>query len=214
MKPGASPRKQQTRTAITRARLLHAAGVLANGKRLDDLTAEAIAKEAGVAKGTLFAHFGDMDGLFSHLLLGQLQQFRMAAEEETLPSPANLADPVGALTDQVMALLTIITESRTMLRLFMENIGVTKGHCAPEFAEQLDALGIKIAAFLKAWQASQTVIPQLRQDRSPEEMLEGVYAFLIHGAVLYSSYQIDDRDLIRARLYRHIEALLIPVAPK
>ncbi|WP_420414655.1 TetR/AcrR family transcriptional regulator [Roseibium sp.] len=202
-------RKPQARTALTRARILTAAATLSRTKALEDITAEAIAKEAGVAKGTLFAHFGDMDGLLSYLLLDHLRQLREAADLDDMTSKDDLADPVGALVKRMMALIAVITESQTMLRVFLENIGATKGHCAPEFIEQLDVLDQKLLAFMEMWRGSPDIRPALRDDRSLEELLDGLIAFLIHSAILYRSHQIQDLNIIYDRLYKHTEAFLV-----
>lgn len=203
------PRKPQARTAVTRARILKAAAALSRSKSLEDITAEAIAREAGVAKGTIFAHFGDMDGLLSYLLLDQLRQLRDAADQDDMSAKEDLADPVGALVKRMMALIAVITESQIMLRVFLENIGATKGHCAPEFVEQLDALDAKLLEFLRNWQASPGMQPRLRTDRPPEEMLDGLIAFIIHGAIIFRSHQLRDLNELSDRLERHIKAFLI-----
>ncbi|MEP3045807.1 MAG: TetR/AcrR family transcriptional regulator [Roseibium sp.] len=203
------PRKPQARTAVTRTRILDAATKLAGRSSLEDVTAEAIAKDAGVAKGTIFAHFGDMDGLLSHLLLDRIRSLREQADQDPMNSETDLADPVGALILRMMSLVEVITSSQTMLRVFMENIGVTKGHCAPEFVEQLDVLDAKLINFLTVWQSSDAITPALRKDRTPEELHDGLIAFLIHGAILFRSHQVEDLSIIRDRLYRHVAAYLL-----
>ncbi|MEJ8473936.1 TetR/AcrR family transcriptional regulator [Roseibium algae] len=204
-------RKPQKRTQITRARILSSAKKLAAATPdgLEGLTAEAIALDSEVAKGTVFAHFGDMDGLLSHLLLDKLQALRAAAETHHTPSQVLAGDPVTAMLDRMMALVEVITESQTMLRVFMDNIGVTKGNCAPEFVEILDALDAHLQSLLACWQASPDLRPALRQDRPPHEMVDGLIAFMIHGAILFRSHQVDTLDLIRQKLTRHVEAFLI-----
>jgi AcrR family transcriptional regulator len=202
-------RKPQARTALTRARILEAAAHLSKKKSLEEMTAEAIAREAGVAKGTIFAHFGDMDGLLSYLLLGELEKLREATDKNDKLSAQDLADPVAALVHRMMALIAVITESQTMLRVFLENIGATKGHCAPEFIEQLDALDEKLLQFLGFWQSSDDISPKLRSDRSPQEMLDGLIAFVIHGAIIFRSHQLTDLKELQSRLERHVEAFLV-----
>ncbi|WP_417667375.1 TetR/AcrR family transcriptional regulator [Roseibium sp.] len=203
-------RKPQKRTLLTRAKIIDAARTIAEAKGgLEALTAEAIAKEADVAKGTVFAHFGDMDGLLSHLLLDNLAALRARAESDTDVGAILTPDPVEALMDRMMSLIALITESQTMLRVFMENIGVTKGHCAPEFVAHLDALDASLASLLGHWQDSKTIQPELRRDRTPAEMVDGLIAFMIHGAILFRSHQIDDLEIIRKRLKRHVEAFLL-----
>jgi AcrR family transcriptional regulator len=201
-------RKPQQRSIETRARVLDAARTLSALHGLDLVTADAVAREAGVAKGTVFAHFGDMDGLLSHVLLDRLNALRSDAPENRR-EPAEPDDPLGLVTDRMMALIAVITDSPTILRLFLDNIGVTKPNCAAEFVETLDALDADLAAFLEMWQHSDTLMPALRRDRSSTEMVDGLIAFMIHGAILLKSHQLTDPDALRARLRRHVEAFLL-----
>jgi len=201
-------RKPQQRSIATRARVLQAARDLSQKHGLEALTAEAVASEAGVAKGTVFSHFGDMDGLLSHVLLERLDALR-SKETQSPASDAVPQDPVEALMQRIMALIAVITDSPTILRLFLDNIGVTKANCAAEFVETLDALDAELAAFLKFWQGSDTLEPPLRKDRLPAELVDGLIAFMIHGAILFKSHQITDRAVLEARLRRHVEAYLL-----
>lgn len=209
MTPDRKSRKPQARTALTRARILQAARDLAGQRSLDTLTAEAVASEAGVAKGTIFAHFGDMDGLLSYLLLDRLKDLRTATNETDQTVGDDLRDPVGAVVRRMMALVSVISDSQTMLRVFMENIGVTKGHCAPEFVAELDALDASLSGVLNRWREAPDISPALRADRDTAELLDGLIAFMIHGAILYQSHQIADFGEIKARLRRHVEAFLL-----
>ena len=201
-------RKPQQRSIATRARVLAAARDLSQKHGLDLVTAEAVAQEAGVAKGTVFSHFGDMDGLLSYVLLDRLNALRAATSDEAA-EPDQLSDPVGLLTRRMMALIDVITDSPTILRLFLDNIGVTKPNCAAEFVETLDALDAELEHFLRFWQQEASLKPELRQDRSPKEMVDGLIAFMIHGAILVKSHQLTDRAELEHRLRRHVEAFLI-----
>ncbi len=201
-------RKPQQRTLETRARLLQTARDLSSAQGLETLTAEGVAKAAGVAKGTLFAHFGDMDGLLSHVLKDRLGALRAKPADSAETAP-RINDPVGLLMERMMALIEVITDSPVVLRLFMDNIGVTKPNCATEFVETLDALDAELAGFLAVWQSSDSLRPALRKDRSPEEMVDGLIAFMIHGAILRESHQMKDRKELQARLRRHVEAFLL-----
>ncbi len=201
-------RKPQQRSIATRARVLQAAKDLSRAHGFETVTAEAVAREAGVAKGTVFSHFGDMDGLLSHVLMDRLDALRtQAADTEALPD--TLPDPVALLLQRIMAMIDVITDSPAILRLFMDNIGVTKPNCAAEFVETLDALDAELASFLEAWQTSGTISPALRKDRTPAEMVDGLIAFTIHGAILVKSHQLTDRAALENRLRRHIEAFLL-----
>jgi TetR/AcrR family transcriptional regulator, fatty acid biosynthesis regulator len=202
-------RKPQQRTQVTRARILTSAAHLMETDGPEALTAEAVAKAAGVAKGTVFAHFGDMNGLLSHLLHDRLRQLKVRMDESGEPGAVLAGRPVEALLDRMMTLIDAITESQTMLRVFMENIGVTQGNCAPEFVETLEALDRHLRNLLTYWQSEPAIVPALRQDRDPEEMVDGLIAFMIHGAILYRAHQIGDLEEIRRRLTRHVEAFLL-----
>lgn len=204
-------RKPQKRTEVTRARILEAAREIAAEEHgLESLTAEAIAARADVAKGTVFAHYGDMDGLLSHLLLDSLRVLRQQASTDTDPAAILAAEgPVPAVTHRMMALVAVIAASQTSLRVFMRNIGATHGHCAPEFVEILDDLDKGLRTLLKHWQEDKSILPRIREDRSPEEMLDGLIAFMLHGAILLRSHQIESMDAIREKLTRHVEAFLL-----
>lgn len=201
-------RKPQQRSIATRARVLQAAMDLSQRHGLELVTAEAVASEAGVAKGTVFSHFGDMDGLLSYVLMDRLKSLRTSAEEDATPAEA-ASDPVGLLLRRMMGLIAVITDSPTILRLFLDNIGVTKPNCAAEFVETLSALDADLAAFLEMWQRSSEIRPKLRQDRQPDEMVDGLIAFMIHGAMVFKSHQLTDHAALEARLRRHVEAFLL-----
>ncbi|ASP33291.1 TetR/AcrR family transcriptional regulator [Labrenzia sp. VG12] len=201
-------RKPQQRSIATRARVLTAARDLSQKHGLELVTADAVAREAGVAKGTVFSHFGDMDGLLSYVLLDRLNALRAANAAEAAES-SDLQDPVGLLMRRMMALIAVITDSPTILRLFLDNIGVTKPHCAEAFVETLDGLDKDLATFLEAWQQTGTLKPALRRDRSAAELTDGLIAFMIHGAILLKSHQLTDRTALEERLRRHVEAFLL-----
>ena len=201
-------RKPQQRSIATRGRVLQAARLLSERHGLELVTAEAVALEAGVAKGTVFSHFGDMDGLLSHVLRDRLDALRSGPETAKGQQP-DLSDPVGLILQRMMALISVITDSPTILRLFLDNIGVTKPNCAAEFVETLDALDAELAAFLGLWQSTDNQHPALRKDRTPEEMVDGLIAFMIHGAILLKSHQMTTPSELEDRLRRHIEAFLL-----
>jgi len=207
--PASTRRKPQARTLLTRARILDTARDMAKDQSLEELTAEALATRAGVAKGTVFAHFGDMDGLLSHLLLDRLEDLNTASGGTGAADEAG-DDPLAAVLDHMMALILVMTESQTMMRVFMENIGVTKGNCAPEFVAQLDRWDAQLVEILSRWQQAQTAVPPLRQDMDPATLLDGLIAFTIHGAILKQSCQVRDPDALRNRLRTHIAAYLTP----
>ena len=177
-------RKPQARTLQTRNRILQTAQEMSGKSSLEDITAEALAQAAGVAKGTIFAHFGDMDGLYSYVLLDRLTALRLATDTDDMFTAAQVEDPLSVLVSRMLKLVDAITHTPVMLRIFMDNIGATKGNCAPEFVEQLDSLDAHLVTFLSKWQAADDMRHRLRRDREPQEIVDGLIAFMCHGAIL------------------------------
>ena len=140
--------------------------------------------------------------------MDRLQSLRNTANNDE-NTRKDLSDPVGLLLNRMMGLIAVITDSPTILRLFLDNIGVTKPNCAAEFVETLGALDADLAAFLDMWQNATDMKPALRQDRTSAEMVDGLIAFMIHGAMVFKSHQITDRSELEGRLRRHVEAFLL-----
>lgn len=203
-------RKPQQRTQLTRSRILATARELMARTGPDGLTAEAIASTAGVAKGTVFAHFGGMDGLLSLLLLDDIRGLIPADLSATRAADTErFCDPLERITAMMMSLVAIITSSQLSLRLFLENTGATHGKCAPEFVAILDQLDGLLVDYLEEWQVQPEVQPALRKDRSPRELVDALIAFMIHVAIQFRSCQIGSLDAARDKLKRHAEAYLL-----
>lgn len=202
-------RKPQQRAVETRARLLQAVETLAEQNGLDRLTAEAIATAAGVAKGTLFAHFGDMDGLLSHVLLRQLDAL-LEAPTDPRPDPLPTDQPLTLLFLKLTRLIEVITESQTSLRLFLKGTGYGgDGTCAPDFIATLGALDQELCDFLRRWQQTPTWTPSLRTTLTPEEMTDGLIAFTVHASLKYRSGEVSELPQVLDRLRVHVHAYLL-----
>ncbi|WP_417693304.1 TetR/AcrR family transcriptional regulator [Roseibium sp.] len=211
--PAARPRQRrpQARTLKTREKVLEAARQMAERSGgLEELTAEAIAAEAGVAKGTIFAHFTDMDGLLSYLLLDRLAELiKPEGSEPYAPGSGVHPAPLEGVLGKMEQLIRVITTDQTVLRLFLQNTGYGIGTCAPEFLAVLHRLDGELEAFLRAWQEHSQWRPALRQDLDPAEMTDGLIAFMVHAALKHRSGQTADLSDVLARLKRHTRAYLI-----
>lgn len=219
-------KKPQQRTLITRQRILDATRALSHELGIEQVTADAIAKRADVAKGTVFAHFTDMDGLLSHVLLDELRNILAPApaparadETSELTPVARFSEgqirtgdnPLTAINGMMMQFVRVVGQNQTMMRLFLKNTGATDGSYAPEFIDILSQLDQVLARFLEHWRDDATLRPRLRQDRNAQELLDGLIAFMTHVSVQCQCGQI--RDLAQAHdvLLRHSEAwLLVP----
>ncbi|MFD7608117.1 TetR/AcrR family transcriptional regulator [Streptomyces mirabilis] len=84
---------ERSDAACNRARLLEAAGRLVAEHGAERVTMEAIAKEAGVGKGTVFRRFGDRGGLLLALLAAVEADFQRGYESG--PPPLGPGAPAG-----------------------------------------------------------------------------------------------------------------------
>lgn len=220
--PSAAPsgsRKPQARSLRTREALLAAARRLAEERgSLDAVTADAIVAEAQVAKGTLFAHFGDMDGLLSHVLLNRLADLVSQTEPAdpsaspvvpTVAPPVAPSDPMGVLLDKMSRLIRVISSDQTVLRIFLNKTGYGSGHCAPEFVEILSRLDQELAGFLGLWQQAGDWKPAIRGDLAPEILTDGLIAFMVHAALKFRSGEVPELDACLARLALQTRAYLL-----
>jgi AcrR family transcriptional regulator len=83
------------RASEKRRRIIEAAWRLALRNGLRATTMEALAREAGVAKGTLYAHFPDKDAVFDGVVADLLVELA-AAFDRGMSSDGAIAERVGA----------------------------------------------------------------------------------------------------------------------
>ena len=84
-----------TRSAEKRRRILHAAWQLVLRHGLRGTTMEALAREAGIAKATLYAQFADKDAVIAGAIDDMLVELR-AAFEAGLAGKGGVAERIGA----------------------------------------------------------------------------------------------------------------------
>jgi AcrR family transcriptional regulator len=103
----ADPKDVDPRLARSRSRLIEATKSLLLNSGLEAVTVEAVARESGVARTTLYRHFGSSAALLA------------AAFEDLLPNVPVVASAPGSLQQQVTKLLvqqaTLIEEAPTQL---------------------------------------------------------------------------------------------------
>jgi AcrR family transcriptional regulator len=134
-----------------RERILDAARSLFLRNGLRGTSMEAIAREAGIAKPTLYAHFADKDAVFT-AILEVLIADKMAAFEEALAGEGEVAERIGAALArkyQVLAAVLeasphadeLFSEHRRAARLFEESDAAVLGRMTAE----LSAAGVEDA---------------------------------------------------------------------
>lgn len=103
---------QQARAAETRADILDAAERLWHARSFDEITISEIASEAGVAKGSVLAHFSEKLGILAHFFAAALDQ-----HNQQLASEPDFASSAAQLSNALKPLLSYLLTDRALLRL-------------------------------------------------------------------------------------------------
>ena len=85
--------------------ILKALERLLPGRRFHEITLDAVAREAGIGKGTVYLYFKDKDVLFAEMAFSRAEALCDALEAlEKVPSgdPATLLDRIGELVEDFM----------------------------------------------------------------------------------------------------------------
>ena len=159
----------------TRAALLRVAEVLILENGFSALRVEDVVERAGVAKGTLFSHFKDKDGLLA-VLIGT-RVMALMDEMEAQPSPEDVEDLCYLLSP----LLCFIAQDRVVFDILLRYSGSTSAvideTVTQSFHQQISQLSDWISKLQKSG--------KVRQDAAPELLAEGIQAFLNHVLALW-----------------------------
>ncbi|MFI1728506.1 TetR/AcrR family transcriptional regulator [Streptomyces acidicola] len=128
---GTAADAERSDAARNRARLLEAARCLVSEHGAEHVSMEAVAKEAGVGKGTLFRRFGDRDGLLVALLDEAEAEFHEAYTSG--PPPLGPGAPAAdrltafgcALISRIAAVADLGASLARQLRLRNRNASAT-----------------------------------------------------------------------------------------
>ena len=157
---------------------------------------DAIAEKSGVAKGTLFAHFGDKAGLLSHLVADRLRMIMNRPEA----GDAAAVSMFDSLLAQSMEMVDLLCEDRLILQIYLDFSGATSSHASEDFLACLDALGQYLINHLVAWAGAEDQPTPLRTDLGIDILASGVTAFITTAAIHRSCGQIESRAACLALL--------------
>lgn len=133
------------RAADKRRRILDAARLLLLRDGLRGTTMEAIAREARIAKPTLYAQFADKDAVFTGIL-DELTDALVAAFDAGMAGPGNVAQRIGAAMAGKYGAIAHVIESSP----FAEELYATHSRVSTRF-RALDArMNEEIVAALRA----------------------------------------------------------------
>ncbi|MGB3338594.1 MAG: TetR/AcrR family transcriptional regulator [Devosia sp.] len=133
------------RTAEKRRRILEAARLLMLREGLRGTTMEAIAREARIAKPTLYAHFADKDAVFTGIL-DELTDALVSGFDAGMAGPGNAAQRIGAaMAGKYGAIAHVIENSP-----FAEELYSTHSRVSTRFRDLDGRMNAEIVAALKA----------------------------------------------------------------
>ncbi|TNJ42211.1 TetR/AcrR family transcriptional regulator [Phaeobacter sp. B1627] len=164
------PRAPQKRRLETRAKLLTVAESIVAEHGYSALRVEDVVAQAGVAKGTFFAHFGDKDGLLAVILGARVTEFLDAMEAAPKPQhPGDIATLLAPLLD-------FIAQDRVIFDLLLRYSGTT----GTEVDEIITQSFLRQITMFAEWIAGLQASGQVRPDQDPTLLAEGIQAFLNH----------------------------------
>lgn len=140
---------KQKRAQIARAKIIKAASKMFATQGFDGTKTEDIAKEAGVSKGTVFAHFGD-----KLYLLAEVGQVELDARLEYLEGVAE-ADRAGDAVENICIgldrILDYFEEQPEFLRLFVEKSALRLSDEGYGFDESIRRIHRALKAIVARW---------------------------------------------------------------
>lgn len=124
--------------------ILKALERLLPGRRFHEITLDAVAREAGIGKGTVYLYFKDKDALFAEMAFSRAEALCGALEALENASPA---DPV-ALLDRIGELIEDFMERHRSWFGAQADLNAHVMRLAQEYAERGKALRGKLLAVL------------------------------------------------------------------
>lgn len=173
--PSAAQKPLQKRAIATRAKLLDTAKSMISKAGYDALRIDELVKEAGVAKGTFFAHYKDKDRLMEHILGEELNVILDQMAQSAPP------ESVDQLVDSMAPLLAAMTRERYVFDLILRHSGAAAiteiGPIATMFI-RIDGI---LAGLIQKGRAGGA---PFRDDLSDALLGEGVMAFAVQSMAL------------------------------
>lgn len=192
-------KQTQKRSIETRAKLIRVAteAIAANGHSA--LRVEEVVKNAGVAKGTFFAHFKDKDALMELIIGAQINEYLDAAEAMTSP------DDVDELITRMRPLMNFMTGERYIFDVIVRHSGAAVKEEIGPIAQTFD----RTIEIVSAWIAQ----GQFRKDVSEVLLAEGVQAFAVQAMALHFC-AINNQEEMHLRFKTYLQAWLTPTPTK
>lgn len=192
------PQPIQTRSRKTRAALVDAARDLVARGGYEALRVDEVVAQAGVAKGTFFAHFTDKDGILTELMGAELNQRLDQMEHAPAPtSPREAALRMSPVVDY-------LSRERTVFDIVMRYSGGMGPTGNPIIADGIT----RQVAILTRWIAQGAATGQMRSDQDHALLAEGVQAFVAQVVALHFCTEEGKRRTPTEELVPFLDAWL------
>ncbi len=199
--------KRRQNNAEQRARILEAAQALFSERGVEDVTMADVAAEAGVARSTVFNHFGSkhalMNGITERVRAVYADLLDQALADRTTPTPAlirALFEFMGMGIENSRRFYRAVFREMTKL-----SVGLDEGGPAEATRQAANDRLFKLIARGQAR-------GDLSRDHMPEDLTE-VFDSLVNGTITHWLYD-DSSEPLSARMVRTADIFLGPIATK
>ncbi|PCJ07165.1 MAG: TetR family transcriptional regulator [Rhodobacteraceae bacterium] len=194
-------RAPQQRRLQTRAKLLEVAGQIVTTQGYSALRVDEVVEQAGVAKGTLFSHFKDKDGLLAVLIGAQVMGHLDQMEAQGVPHS------IEDITRRLEPLLSFIATDRVIFDVLLRYSGST----GAKVDEVITAGFIRQITLFASWLSEMQQMGLVRTDTSAELLAEGIQAFLNHVLALWFCMEHSNEETPATALEPFLQTWLRPV---
>lgn len=191
-------KQTQKRSIETRAKLIRATKDAIAAKGHGAMRVEEVVKNAGVAKGTFFAHFKDKDALMDLIIGAQIDEILDTAEQQSRP------ENVDELIARLQPLMNFMTSERYIFDVIVRHSGAAVKEEIGPIAQTFD----RTIEIVSSWIAT----ANFRKDVSEVLLAEGVQAFAVQAMALHFC-AINNQEDMHLRFKKYLQAWLCP-SPK
>ncbi|MEP3244659.1 MAG: TetR/AcrR family transcriptional regulator [Sneathiella sp.] len=191
----------QKRSLQTQARILETSRKLFEAEGCENVTAEMIATEAGVAKGTVFAHFQDRSNLIAAVGMQEMQEAVCVMERRA--ADTNLAPLVDRVLALYEPLLTLFSRNSEFARLFINQSTFDEGPWSTQFRNSCESFEETLTDCLEREKS------QKQCDVDARLLAEGAQAFFLQIVTYRIAGWIKDDEAAQQKFKSYLKVWLV-----
>ncbi|MCC2111153.1 MAG: TetR/AcrR family transcriptional regulator [Hyphomicrobiales bacterium] len=181
-------KRTQKRTRETRDRILGVAARLFRRHGFDSTSIDQVAEAADVAKGTVFAHFGDKTNLLAAIGLAELDD--IVPDTRKIAADGARISPVEDIVALYRPWLAYFARNEAFAKLFLNQAGLSTGPWTAQFVENCCELERAVERIVVDWQSRGAV----KDDFTAAFYAEGAQAFFFNAVIYRLSGRTPDED--------------------